>query len=283
MTPEAIMAYHARSFAPAARFLAKHDRLLVARLYVLCRTIDDIADEIGGPIGQYRLQKVHDDLLRPNPRDPLAIEAHDLFKDQPLGLAALVELVRTAAADTGNTCIVDNAALDTYCMGVAGTVGVMICSIFNVGEAYHAKAADLGKAMQLTNICRDVAEDARIGRRYLPQTQCPHSPKEIVAGDLDAIAAAEATMADLLNQAENLYESGRSALGALPFRLRLAVASAVAMYEGIGTQVRHRNYQPLAGRAFVPRRQKIILAMSAVLAEIVQKRKFVDGPDHASA
>ena len=52
MTPEAIMAYHARSFAPAARLLAKHDRLLVARLYVLCRTIDDIADEIGGPIGQ---------------------------------------------------------------------------------------------------------------------------------------------------------------------------------------------------------------------------------------
>ena len=283
MTPEAIMAYHARSFAPAARFLAKRDRLLVARLYALCRTIDDIADEIGGPIGQDKLQKVYDDLLRPNPRDPLAIEAHDLFKGQPLGLAALSELVRTAVADTENTCIADRAALDTYCMGVAGTVGVMICSLFNVGEAYHAKAADLGKAMQLTNICRDVAEDARIGRRYLPHTQCPHSPKEIATGDLDAIAAAEATMADLLNQADDLYVSGRSALAALPFRLRLAVASAAAMYQGIGTQLRHRNYQPLAGRAFVPTRRKVSLALSAVLTEFVHKRKFVDSPDHASA
>jgi phytoene synthase len=283
MTPEAIMAHHARSFAPAARLLAKRERLLVARLYALCRTIDDIADEIGGPIGQDKLQKVHDDLLRPNPRDPLAIEAHNLFKDQPLGLAALAELVRTAAADTGNTCIIDAAALDTYCMGVAGTVGVMICAIFNVDAAYHAKAADLGKAMQLTNICRDVAEDARIGRRYLPQTQCPYSPKEIAAGDLDAIAAAEASMAVLLNQAGGLYVSGRSALGTLPFRLRLAVASAAAMYEGIGTQLRQRNYQPLAGRAFVPTRRKISLASRAILAEIVQKRKFIDGPDHAKA
>ena len=283
MTPAEIMAYHARSFAPAARLLAKRDRLLIARLYALCRTIDDIADEIGGPIGQDRLQKVHDDLLRPNPRDPLAIEAHDLFKDQPHGLAALVELVRTAAADTGDTCITDGAALDTYCMGVAGTVGVMICSLFNVEEAFHAKAADLGKAMQLTNICRDVAEDARIGRRYLPHTKCPHSPKEIAAGDLNAIAAAETTMADLLNQADDLYVSGRSALGTLPFRLRLAVASAAAMYEGIGTQLRHRNYQPLAGRAFVPSSQKVTLALRAVMGEIVHKRKFFKGLGHTNA
>jgi phytoene synthase len=61
------------------------------------------------------------------------------------------------------------------------------------------------------------------------------------------------------------------------------VASAAAMYEGIGTQLRQRNYQPLAGRAFVPTRQKISLASRAILAEIVQKRKFIDGPDHAKA
>jgi len=75
MNPEAIMAYHARSFAPAARLLSRPDRLLIARLYALCRTIDDIADEIGGPIGHDRLQTLYDDLGRSDPRDSLAIEA----------------------------------------------------------------------------------------------------------------------------------------------------------------------------------------------------------------
>ena len=283
MTPEAIMKHHARSFAPAARLLAKRDRLIIARIYALCRTIDDIADEIGGSIGQDQLQIFYDDLVSSQPQDVLAIEAHDIFRGQPLGLAALAELVRTAAADTWNTCIVNSDELDLYCMGVAGTVGIMICSIFEVEEVFHTKASDLGKAMQLTNICRDVLEDARIGRRYLPYTLCPFSPKDIATGDPQAIAAAELAMADLLYQADNLYLSGRSALAALPFRLRLSVSAAAAMYEGIGTQLRSRNYQPLAGRAYVPKGRKITLAVRAIIYEIVQRHKLSDKSDHVGA
>lgn len=283
MTPQDIMARHARSFAPAARLLAQRDRLLVARLYALCRTIDDIADDIGGPVGQGRLQNVYDDLGKENPRDPLAVEAQDLFQGQPAGLAALAELVRTAAADTGDTCIVDAAALDSYCMGVAGTVGVMICAIFGVDDVHHAKAADLGKAMQLTNICRDVAEDAAIGRRYLPHSQCPYSPQDIAAGLPAALIAAEATMADLLDQADVLYLSGRSALAVLPWRLRLAVASAAAMYQGIGSMLRERQFKPLAGRAYVPNGRKVRLASGAVLQELARMRKLAVGSYRVSA
>jgi phytoene synthase len=272
MNPEAMMAYHARSFAPAARLLSRPDRLLIARLYALCRTIDDIADEIGGSVGHDRLQTLFDDLRRSDPRDRLAIEALDLFRGQPLGLAALEDLVRTAATDTEATCLADRAALDTYCMGVAGTVGVMICSIFGIDEGYHGKAADLGKAMQLTNICRDVAEDARAGRRYLPFTLCPHPPEDIAAGVPAAIASAETAMASLLDEADDLYQSGRSALAVLPLRLRLAVTSATAMYEGIGTELRRRNYQPLAGRAFVPMDRKVSLVFSAILRTTTRRR-----------
>ena len=126
MSPEEIMAYHARSFAPAARFLPPKDRLLIARLYVLCRTIDDIADEIGGSVGHLQLSKLHEDLWRSAPNSRLGIEARDLFKDRPLGLSALENLVSTAATDTEATLIDNSAELDTYCMGVAGTVGVMV-------------------------------------------------------------------------------------------------------------------------------------------------------------
>jgi phytoene synthase len=283
MTPEEIMAYHARSFAPAARLLPRQDRLVIARLYVLCRTVDDIADEIGGAVGHRQLQKLHDDLSLQNPKTRLAIDAHDLFQNRPLGLAAFAQLVSSAAADTDAVCVLDDAELDTYCMGVAGTVGVMICSLFDIDQAHHTKAADLGKAMQLTNICRDVLEDARIGRRYLPFSHCPYTPEDIALGVPQAIKATEETMAYLLGEADELYLSGRSALAVLPLRLRLAVASAAAMYEGIGTELRRRKYNPLAGRAIVPKKRKAGLAARAVLGQLVQTCKWEGGSDRARA
>lgn len=277
------MAFHARSFAPATQFLPQQDRKRIARLYVLCRTVDDIADEIGGPVGQRQLQKLHDELGLHSPPGYLAREAHDLFQDRPLGLAAFADLVATATADTGAICISDAAALDAYCMGVAGTVGIMVCSIFEIDTVHHQKAANLGKAMQLTNICRDVAEDARNGRRYLPFTLCPHASEDIAAGSPKALAAAEGAMAHLLAHADELYLSGRSALVALPLRLRLAVASAAAMYQGIGTQLRRRGYQPLAGRAIVTKERKATLAMLAILAELTQMRTWEGRSDRVRA
>jgi phytoene synthase len=283
MTPEAVMAQHARSFAPAARLLPRADRRRIARLYAVCRSIDDIADEIGGQIGRDRLLKLHDDLFRPTPCDHLAVEARDLFNNRTLGLDALANLVATAAEDTAETCLPDHASLDAYCMGVAGTVGVMVCVLFDIDKTYHRKAADLGKAMQLSNICRDVAEDARIGRRYLPFNLCPYPPEAIAAGDPAALNAAEAVMATLLDQADDLYLSGQSALAVLPWRLRLAVAAAAAMYAGIGTELRRRHFQPLAGRAVVPVARKAALATGAISREVFQSCNVESRSKHASA
>ena len=273
MSPEATMARHARSFAPAARMLARPDRARVARLYVLCRTIDDIADEIGGDPGRAELERLHVDLERPGTKNPLAAEGRALFSGRPKGLDALRQLVAVSAADTGPTCIADDNALDTYCMGVAGTVGVMMCALFDIDRRWYKAAADLGKAMQLTNICRDVAEDARVGRRYLPFSQCPYPPDAIATGSPDAIAAATASMAHLLHRADDFYLSGRHGLVALPVRLRLAVASATAMYAGIGTELRRRDYAPLLGRAVVPVERKAGLVVAALVRETAQTLK----------
>jgi len=277
MSPEAIMARHARSFAPATRLLARVDRARVARLYTLCRTIDDIADEIAGDVGRATLEKLQANLERPDTDCPLAMQAHELFHGRPDGLEAMRQLVAAAAADTGSTCIADETALDEYCMGVAGTVGVMICALFDIDRRWHGAAADLGKAMQLTNICRDVEEDARTARRYLPYTQCPFSPAAIAAGAPDAIAAASASMARLLDRADDLYRSGRDGLVALPIRLRLAVASASAMYAGIGTEVRRRGCAPLLGRAIVPMERKVGLVIGALLRETTRTLRS-EGP-----
>lgn len=274
MTAEGMMARHARSFAPAARLLARPDRSRVARLYAVCRSIDDIADEVGGDIGRDRLLRLLMDLESSQSRDPLATEARALFAGRPAGLHAMSQLVAAAVADTGATQIADDATLDAYCMGVAGTVGVMMCALFDVDEKWHRVAADLGKAMQLTNICRDVAQDARAGRRYLPFSHCPFPPEAIAAGVPAAVDAATVAMARLLDRADGLYQSGQSGFVTLPFRLRLAVAAASAMYAGIGAELRRRNYAPLTGRAIVPGAVKARLAFGAVLQEAARSLPF---------
>ena len=268
MTPQDVMTRHARSFAPAVRFLSPHDRARIAQLYALCRTVDDLADTVGGPDVAAQLAKLATALEDGQSHDPLVRKARTLFEGRHAGLMAFRRLVETVAKDTGTTLIVDENALDAYCYGVAGTVGLMVCALFNISPRWHYAAVDLGKAMQLTNICRDVLADAQVGRRYLPATLCPYSPAEIVD------AASEPTevnvnirfaVGQLLTQADTLYASGRDGLHALPIRLRLAVAAATQMYAGIGGRLRAHGCDPLQGRVRVPTGKKLLLASGGVI------------------
>ncbi len=282
MTPEAMLAHHARSFAPAARLLARKDHANVARLYALCRTVDDLADTVGGPQVQARLTALAVDLRGGGGSDPLAIEARALLTGRPAGLASFARLVDTIALDTGATCIANDAALDSYCMGVAGTVGIMVCALFDVAPQWHSRAADLGKAMQLTNICRDVIDDAEAGRRYLPYHLCAHAPDAIAAGKSDARDDVRRAVAELLTRADALYASGRIGLPALPLRLRLAVAAAASMYAGIGTELRARSCDPGRGRAFVPAWRKLLLVVHGVTSDLRLRNPVASGKYHAA-
>lgn len=285
MTPEEVMARHARSFAPAARLLSARDRARIARLYALCRTIDDLADIVGGLEVAAQLARLAHALEDTQSREPLAVEAQVLFADRHAGLVAFRHLVETVAQDTGDTQIADDAALDRYCHGVAGTVGLMVCALFDIEPRWHRPAADLGKAMQLTNICRDVLADAQDGRRYLPATLCPHSPAAIAratVGDAEVVADIGAAVAHLLARADALYASGRAGLPALPLRLRLAVAAAARMYAGIGDSLRTRQCDPLQGRVYVPTRRKMMLASTGVLSTLWSLARRQHGGRHAA-
>lgn len=283
MTPEAMFSLHARSFSPATRLLARADHARVARLYALCRTVDEQADKVGGPQVRARLIAFAAELRTGAGSDPLAAEARALFVGKPEGLASYVQLVETMAQDTGTTCITDDADLDRYCMGVAGTVGVMVCTLFDVAPRWHARAADLGKAMQLTNICRDVVDDARAGRRYLPYDLCPHAPDAIAAGDPDAGDAVRCAVAVLLTRADVLYGSGRCGLSALPIRLRLSVSAASAMYAGIGRELRTRSCDPALGRAFVPAWRKVLLASNGIISDLLPRDALASRQYHAAS
>ena len=267
---EAIMARHARSFAPAARILARADRSRVAQLYALCRFVDDLADEDGSDAAAARLEAISLALRHggsaAHGADPIVDRARVLFAGRPCGLDAFAMLVDGVRGDIGAVRIADYAALDAYTHAVAGTVGIMIADLFDVEKRFHGAAADLGKAMQLTNICRDVAEDARAGRRYLPAALCRWQPEDIADPTPRIRADIRAAVATLLHRAEYLYASGRAGLGALPLRLRLAVAASSAIYRGIGAELRERDHDPLTGRVYVNGPRKLRLACGAVLA-----------------
>ena len=274
----AIMERHARSFAPAVRLLGRADRRRVARLYALCRTVDDLADEDGGPDAARRLSEIQAGLRSRTHRDPIVRDIRALFADKPEGLAAFHDLIAGVRGDLGRVEIADMDRLDDYAHSVAGTVGVMMASLFDVPDRYHARAADLGKAMQLTNICRDVAEDAAAGRRYLPATLCPATPEEIAAPTRHVAADIRHAVAVLVARSETLYRSGQQGLHALPLRVRLSVAIAAALYRGINGVLRDRGHDPMAARARVPAPRKLSLAIGAGARLIPRRHGALEAP-----
>ena len=148
----------------------------------------------------------------------------------------------------------------------------MMCHVLGVqSDQSLRRAAHLGIAMQLTNICRDVAEDWQRGRLYIPDTLCV----EVGAGTLrqrlgepldalprDAIAHA---VQRLLVTADGFYRSGDRGITALPWRAGMAVRAARSIYASIGTQLARRRFDPLQGRAIVSPRRKVVLALGAML------------------
>ncbi|MFW5642066.1 MAG: squalene/phytoene synthase family protein, partial [Roseicyclus sp.] len=174
------------SFGTAARLLPPEARHAVLDLYAACRALDDVADGQGGAAARARLSHVARDLSA-HPAPATCSEArvfHDLARGHGLDLVPAGRLVETLAGDLRPARLRTEAELLAYAHGAAGTVGEMMCDLFcprGVTAEIRARAADLGIAMQLTNIARDVAEDARLGRRYLPSDWCALPPERLVA------------------------------------------------------------------------------------------------------
>ena len=182
--PEQILATSGESFFWARRFLGRRMGHDAAVLYSFCRVLDDMADG-DVPNGPEQLVQIQG-LLAQGRWDghPVLehhrglVEAHRLPHDV---IASLVEGLMDDQAP--EVMIADEEALIQYAYKVAGTVGLLMCNILN-NEDPRAKAhaVDLGIAMQLTNIARDVVEDAKMGRRYLPGDWVDHlTPEQIVA------------------------------------------------------------------------------------------------------
>ncbi len=266
-----ILARHGRSFHWAARFLPKDQARNAARLYAFCRAVDDLADRDGGPGAEDRLRRLRALLIVEHPSDPLARAFSVLNRDIDLTLPAARQLIDGVCSDLSSVRMADEAELLRYAYRVGGTVGILMCDVLGVREAAARRhAVDLGIAMQLTNIARDVLEDAENGRRYLPARWVLAAPGEIARGDRALEPAIRAAVLRLISLSERYYASGAAGYRFLPRRARLAIAVAAALYKGIGTSIARRGGDYSSGRTVVPVWRKVALTLgTAVLPPAV--------------
>lgn len=233
------------SFAVASRLLPRETREATLGLYAACRALDDIADRQGGDAAGWRLGRVRDELsgsawaeVLPESRVFLDLDAR-----HGLDLAPARHLVTTLEGDLSPARLANEPELLAYAHGAAGTVGEMMSDLLCPGglpREARARAADLGIAMQLTNIARDVREDAALGRRYLPGDWCPVPPERLIEPAPDARDAASRAVMQTLSLAERHYARARQGYAALPRRARLAVALAAERYREIGLVIMAR-------------------------------------------
>ncbi len=229
----AVLSRQGRSFRLAGRLLGQQTLERAASLYAVCRAVDDLADEAPDPAAAGEaLREIRDDLAGSGRGVPLGSRFRDLGVDRQ----AATLLVETMLSDLGPVRIETEAALLGYAHGAAGTVGLMMCDVLGVTDpAARQRAIDLGIAMQLTNIARDVREDALRDRIYLPRDWLPDtlSPPTLPAHE----AAVFQAVRRLLALADRYYRSGELGYPALPGRAALAIPVAAGLYRHIGRLV----------------------------------------------
>ena len=188
-----------------------------------------------------------------------------MVADMGLNPASMQQLLDGLISDLEHQIISDEPSLIRYAYLVAGTVGLMVCDVLDVAAPTARKAAvNLGIAMQLTNIARDMHEDAVAGRRYVPTTWWDAAPEDIARPSPDVQHKGAQAVLRLLNLADGYYASAQCGFAFLPLSSRIGLAVAARVYRGIGSELRRRNGAFHQGRVYVPRWRKAVLTVAAV-------------------
>ncbi|MGL4237309.1 15-cis-phytoene synthase [Tabrizicola sp.] len=252
------------SFHAASRLLPPRVRNPALALYAFCRVADDDVDETQDKAAAVLRLRARLDLIyagRPSDRpSDRAFAAVIADFDLPRALPdALLEGLAWDATGRRYRTLSD---LHAYSARVASAVGVMMCVLMQVRDPDAlARAADLGLAMQMTNIARDVGEDARAGRLFLPLDWLEEGgiDAEAFLADPQPSPALAKVTARLLREAKELYLRAGAGIGSLPADCRAGIAAAQHIYAAIGTQLARQGHDNVTQRARTTSTQKALL------------------------
>lgn len=281
----AILGHGSRSFSLATRVLPQRIRQPSAVFYAFCRVVDDAVDLGDEPAGavedlRRRLDRIYAGCPADDPVDrSLTHVVHAHAVPRPL-LDALLEGFLWDAERRAYASFSD---LLEYCARVASVVGVVMTLIMGCRDRHVlARACDLGAAMQLTNIARDVGEDARRGRVYLPSSWMhevgihPGAWLRQPAFDPGIGLVVER----LLSHADELYARAASGVVGLPHDCRHAIRAAAVIYADIGRVVRARRCDSVSSRAHVGFVRKLVLLARALWTTSEPSSPLSDPPLH---
>lgn len=261
-----------RSFYAASFFLPKPVREAAYAIYAFCRLSDDLIDLEGGQGSSLarlrdRLDGVYAGRPGDHPVDRRLADVVDAYDVPRLAFDMLLEGLSWDAEGRLYRRIED---VEAYAERVAGSVGAMMAALMGQrGQAMASRACDLGVAMQLTNIARDVGEDARMGRLYLPRDwmQAEGLDPDLWLTAPSFSPALGRVVSKLLRRAERRYRQADQAIARLPLAFRPAIMAARLFYAEIGSVLRGRGYDSISARARVGGlRKSQLAALAAALA-----------------
>lgn len=285
-----------KSFALATLFFSRELREDVSHLYSWCRRCDDITDGSVLGFGQNSSELPSDRVEVLRKMSLLALQGKEEGLELPFVAFGRVmrkynipwiyadDLLTGMLHDAAGRSIETFNDLLLYCYRVAGTVGVMMCYLMGLKNPGALKnAVDLGIALQLTNIARDVGDDYRATRIYLPSEWLKEfglSPDQLLSpsssGQLEALVSA------LLQRADKYYCSGKQGLIELPWRCAVAVSVAASVYRTIGVRVLKLGHQSWQTRVSLGKWDMTLALMkgigsflTSVPARILNRRSVV--------
>lgn len=259
-----LIAGGSRTFSAAALLLPDRMRDPAFALYAFCRLSDDLVDVDGGEIGAIdRLRHRLDLAYAGRPLDSGVDRAFaDIVAGFDIPRALPEALIDGLEWDTAGRRYETPDELFAYAARVAGTVGAMMSVIMGVRDPVAiARSCDLGVAMQLTNIARDVGEDARNGRIYLPLSwlRAEGIDPDRWLADPIFTPTIGALIARLLGIADGLYARADRGIAMLPPSCRPGIFAARHLYREIGVEVARRGYDSISARARVSGLRKLSL------------------------
>ena len=265
----ALLADGSRTFQAASWLLPRDVRDSATALYAFCRTADDAvdgSDDPGAAVAtlRERIDRIYGDGPLDTPVDRAMRRVVRRHGVAPPLLEALIEGFEWDAQGRRYDTLAD---VHAYAVRVAGTVGAMMALLMGVRNAgAMARACDLGVAMQLSNIARDVGEDAQRGRLYLPLTWLrevgidPHA----WLGQPRFDPALAIVLQRLLAEADRLYARVDAGVSALPWSCRPGIHAARHLYRQIGHQVARGGYNSVDRRAVVGGGRKALWLLRAL-------------------
>jgi 15-cis-phytoene synthase len=285
---EVAIAQGSKSFAAAAKIFDRKTREDAVMLYAWCRHCDDVID--GQTLGHEQQsdfsegQKVRLEKLRKQTHTALSgapiadtnFEAlRRVVERNHIPPRHLDELLAGFEMDVKSRVYVTMNDTLEYCYGVAGVVGVMMAMIMGVRDPKIIdRASDLGLAFQLTNIARDVIDDARMGRVYIPRdVLARHDVTDVDADNVAQWPKLHTAACELLDQAEGYYASAAIGISALPFRSAWAIAAARRVYRDIGQKLRSGGSSAWSERVSTSKSRKVVLLGFSLFDALISRFK----------